>query len=187
MSFTPDCPGSYQPEGFCSAEDHSIALDDWHELWQIPPNEVTFEAAHHMVRIATRNKQYEGQSTSQLQDTLMSKQLHNMQRTSSNRNVGINSTLPVQVTPASYLKEVAKPKEQTQPEKGRHELVSEHHSEPTAQGNEANPSPRRRKISISGRFIQVDRSSPCVSADEGIGVMASRGSDMTDWSEDDFN
>ena len=194
MSFSADCPKSYQPAGFRSADKHSIDVGDWRNLWDGPSTTVTsFEAAHHLVKVAATNKEYNDQSTSQLHDTLMSRHLHNMQRTSS-QNAGLRSTLPVpatssrgeQVLNGSHAQEKLK-RAQTGPasDPGVEVTIDE-----PLKASGVEPSPRRRKISISGRFIQVDRSSPTtgVSLDEeDMDTCASRRSEQTAWSDDDFN
>ena len=194
MSFGADCPKSYQPAGFRSADEHSIDVGDWHMLWEGRLTTVnSFEAAHHCVRIAARNKEYTDQSTSQLHDTLMSKHLHNMQRTSS-QNAGLRSTLPVPANPSRGKQVLIGSPVQKMSKRAQAEAASNHHVEVTAdepvKASEVKPSPRRRKISISGRFIRVDRSSPATGVslnDEVAGDCASRRSEETAWSEDDFN
>ena len=178
MSFRTDCPDSYQPAGFRDAETHSIAADDWNSLWTTPSATVTsFEAPRHVVKISARNKEYEDQSTSQLHDTLMSKQLHNMQRTSS-RNAALRSTMPVPATPNRD----AQGAENLQSKRVRDEVASQAHAEGSVRASEAKPSPRRRKVSISGRFVQIDRSSPTSVASLDDGSYCETG-----WSENDFN
>ena len=171
MSFRSDCPQSYQPAGFRSAETHSIAVADWQSLWQTPSTTVaSFEAAHHVVKISARNKEYEEQTASQLRDTIMSKQLHNMQRTSPSGNIGIRSTMPIPATP---IRAVAEAKDMYAQKRSKTTLENapDHDNELQANGamrSHAEPQPRRRKMSISGRFIEMNRSSPTsgVSFDE---------------------
>ncbi len=194
MSFRPDCPESYQPVGFRNAEKHSINVGDWRILWDGPSTTVTsFDAAHHLVKIAARNKKHDGQSTSQLQDTLMSKHLYNMQRTSS-RNAGLRSTLPVPTTPLRSKQVADCSHTQDKSSRARADAASEHDVEVPAdeanQPSRAEAFPRRRKISISGRFLQIDKSSPATGVsfdEEDTNTCASRRSGETAWSEDDFN
>jgi hypothetical protein len=195
MSFRADCPPSYQPSGFRSADNHSIAPGDWKSLWSGELNPVTtFEAAYHVVQIAARNKEYEEQTASQLHDTLMSKQLHYMQRTSSNRNVGLLSTLPVHATPLRNTETLEDIPVKRQSKRARGDSASDHNKTPPVEEavktSEAKPSPRRRRISISARFIELNRSSPAsgMSLDhDGLDTYASRQADRTDQSEEDFN
>lgn len=194
MSFGADCPRSWQPAGFRSADRLSIDARDWHNLWEGPSTMVTsFAAAHHLVKIAVRNKEYNDQSTSQLHDTLMSRHLHNMQRTSS-QYAGLKSTLPIPATPSLGEQVMAGSHECQISKRAPAEAASDHDVQSSAdeplEASVARPSPCRRKISISGRFVQVDRSSPAtgVSLDEeNMDACASGKSGETGWSEDDFN
>lgn len=161
MSFRSDCPQQYQPLGFQSARDHSLDMQDWNKLWQLPTSPtITFEPTHHIVKIATRNKEYEEQTASQLQDTIMSKHIHNMQRTSSNRHNGVESTMPVPATPAQSL-QVAALKERTA-RKRTHEkaALEDNGRDRCSNGSDKDViTPRRRRISISRMLVTVNKPS----------------------------
>ena len=192
ISFGADCPRGWQPGGFRSADKLSIDVRDWHDLWEKPSAMVTsFEAAHRQVKIAARNKEHNDQSTSQLHDTLMSRHLHNMQRTSS-QNACLKSTLPIPATPSRDKQVMADPHERQTTKRATAEAASDHDvpSPANEKASVARPSPRRRKISVSGRFVQVDTSSPATAIsldEENMDACASGKSGGTGWSEDDFN
>lgn len=192
MSFRSNCPQNYQPRCFRSAESHSIPVDDWKTMWNSISSPVTcFEAAHHVVKVAARNREYEEQTTSQLQDTLMSKHLHNMQRTSSTRNIGLRSTMPVPTTPNRDGQNLHI---QSPPKRTRDELALAGKELPAKEApilNGTKHTPRRRKISISGKFVEVNRSSPTsvasIDGDRPETEYGSRRSDQTGWSDENFN
>ena len=192
MSFRNHCPSEYQPAGFRSSETHSISTTDWNNLWETPSSTTTsFETSHHAVRIAARNKEYEAQSTSQLEDTLMSRQIHNLQRTSSNRNGGLQSTIPAPSTPPHNAKRISEDyMEEGAPGSPKFGLTSWDDQSLTeaVKKIETKQCARRRKISISGKFVAVGRSSPAsgMTLDDEAALDASRQSNHPDLSDDSF-
>jgi hypothetical protein len=161
VSFRSDCPLQYQPAGFGSAKDHMLNPQDWLKLWQLPTDpDITFNAAHHAVQISARNKEYDEKSESQLQDTIMGKHIHDMQRTSSQYDNGLQSTMPVSATPGN-LTQIAIQKEQKGKKRTYEEAVIE--DEASNVGSKASQAeiitPRRRRKSIS-KLINLGTSSP---------------------------
>jgi hypothetical protein len=125
---------------------------------------VSFELAHHVVKISAKNKELELKTSSDVQDILMSKHLQHMQQSSSVRHNGLYSTMPAGATPGHFsgmkvgdqgcgtTKHVYNDLDASP---GLRESVNE-----TASEAEVSVSPRRRKISISGKFVSVGLSSP---------------------------
>lgn len=96
MSYNDACPDIYEPDGFVTAAEHTIAEPDWSTMWAPSTTfDATFESTHHQVKIAAKGPWKFDLSTSQVQDTAISKQLDDMQNTSSSRNRAFHSTLPV--------------------------------------------------------------------------------------------
>ena len=124
MSYKDGCPKIYEPLGFTDASDHTIAPDDWHMLWATPSDfAASFESTHHNVKVAARGPWSFDLTTSQLHDTLMSKQLQNMQKTSSSHNHALASTVPANRTP-EYKRKETEDKEAAQREpKRRRETI----------------------------------------------------------------
>jgi hypothetical protein len=191
ISFRSDCPQQYQPPGFRSAKDHSLDLQDWHKLWQLPTEpDITFNAAHHAVKISARNKEYEEQSDSQLQDTIMGKRIHEMQRTSSQRDHGIQSTMPVSAAPGNLTQlsvlEPRNSKKRTYEEAAVEDIPTD---ASVKQPRAETIIPRGRRKSISN-LINVGSLSPattCTDNEQESGREMSVEQDMqTDLSEDDF-
>lgn len=159
-------------------------------MWESVPSPITsFQAAHHEVKIRARNQEYEEQTTSQLQDTLMSKHLDNMQRTSSNRNIALQSTIPNPDTPRRDGGKVPACSQKSVRAGLAADEETNRQTRKFSTLGESQSTPRRRKISISGRFIPVDRSSPVTGTSVGWPDMqrTPHQSEQTEWSEEDFN
>ncbi|KPI40881.1 Meiosis-specific protein hop1 [Cyphellophora attinorum] len=107
MAYNDSCPRKYEPEGFMDASDDRILAEDWAKLWEEPTDGTSaFEAAHHSVTIAARNPTSSRQTASQVKDTAISRQLQQLQKTSSGRHPGLVSTLPLPATPYKQNQEV---------------------------------------------------------------------------------
>jgi hypothetical protein len=102
MSYREECPSNYEPSGFADATDHNISPKDWDTLWEEETSaDAIFSSALHHVRVAARGSDHFGPTASEVQDSIMSKQLQNMQTTSSSRNHGLQSTVPPPLTVTS--------------------------------------------------------------------------------------
>lgn len=100
IAYNESCPDRYNPAGFIDAKNHKIVKGDWDRLWTSAGHPVSkFDASHHAVDITARNSTFGYQTASQVQDTVISKQLQNLQKTSSTGHTGIVSTLPAPVSP----------------------------------------------------------------------------------------
>jgi hypothetical protein len=103
LAYTSSCPTQFEPPGFRSAIKHGIVPGDWEILWRKTCHHVSkFDASHHSVTIGARNSTLGCQTVSQAEDTYLSKQLQDLQKTSSGRHPGIVSTL-ISSTPRSAL------------------------------------------------------------------------------------
>lgn len=99
IAYNDNCPKTYDPAGFVDAAHHTILQEDWDKLWNGTGQSVSsFDSTHHAVGIAARNATFGYQTASQIQDTALSKQLENLQKTSSGRHPGLVSTLPEPIT-----------------------------------------------------------------------------------------
>ena len=106
VAYTDQCPPRYEPAGFVANSLHSIDPKQWDNLWKPSKNHiVTFDTAHHTLKIAARDFCGAEQTTSQVQDAVMSKQLETMQKSSSGRNINATSTLPIPPPAKTHLPE----------------------------------------------------------------------------------
>jgi hypothetical protein len=100
LAYNDNCPQKYEPEGFVDASNDRILAEDWAKIWEEPTTGTSaFEAAHHSVTIAARNSTAGIQTASQARDTAISRQIQQLQKTSSGRHPGLVSTLPLPATP----------------------------------------------------------------------------------------
>ncbi|ETN43689.1 uncharacterized protein HMPREF1541_02848 [Cyphellophora europaea CBS 101466] len=94
-AYKSDCPNGYEPVGFTDAANHKIVGEDWAKLWDgSGPVIGKLDSSHHTVDLTARNSTFGYQTASQIQDTVISNQLQNLQKTSSGRHDGLVSTLP---------------------------------------------------------------------------------------------
>lgn len=106
VAYTDQCPLRYEPAGFVTNSLHSINQKQWDNLWKPSKKHVAeFDTAHHGLRIAARDFSSAEQTTSQVHDAVMSKELEVMQKSSSSRNINATSTLPMSHTAGSRLPE----------------------------------------------------------------------------------
>jgi hypothetical protein len=95
LAYNHNCPDDYEPAGFVDAANHKILQEDWDKLWNDAGHPVSnFDASHHNVNVTARNSMFGYQTASQMQDTVISKQLQDFQKTSSTGHQGLVSTLP---------------------------------------------------------------------------------------------
>ncbi|RMZ79979.1 hypothetical protein DV738_g2955, partial [Chaetothyriales sp. CBS 135597] len=117
MRGRPRVPNSYEPVGFTQASNHGIDCSHWESLWREAPGLATtsFSAAHHHIEVAARIMQPQSPLERPGKDEIISRQLQDMQTTSSSCNYALQTTQIAVASPQKKRKEISSAGEVSQP------------------------------------------------------------------------